>query len=378
MRIAISLLNLRPGKLGGIETYVRRLVAHMSEQIGPDQIILVAHRDNAGAVPAPGVEQVVVNKDDRKILRARILETFTPYRARFAEKAFDEIQPDVAFFPLQSIFPKRVSVPIVLTVADVQHLFFPQYFSLFKRAFRATAYERSFARADRIIAISEYTKKTLAKRCGVDPAKVVAIPFGLTRETVDNVVPYDKVPGPYLYYPAATFRHKGHRTLFDTFAKLRARGDFPYKLVLTGHRTDYWPELARQIETLGLGDSVIHLGFLPFEDIPRVYASAEAIVFPTEFEGFGLPVIEAVQFRKKVIMSRLEVFDEIRVPRRFQIDFSDPDQLLRALQEPGPTVLEEAPSTWSDVARETLQVLRQAAGQNTPRSRGQQDGCTDE
>lgn len=361
MRIAINLLNLRPGKVGGIETYIRRLLADLLEQRGSDEVFLVVHRDNAGAVPAAGAQEVVVDADDSRTRRARVLEAFTPYRARFAEKAMERIDPDVAFFPLQSIFPKRVSAPVVLTVVDVQHLFFPRYFSLFGRAFRRRAYGRSFRRADHIIAISEYTKKTLAERCRVDPAKVTAIPFGLTRETVDDVVPYDKIPGPYLYYPAATFRHKGHRTLLKTFAKLRTREDFPYKLVLTGHRTEYWEDLTAQIEALGLGDRVVHLGFLPFEDIPRVYASAAAVVFPTEFEGFGLPVLEAVQFQKKVVVSRLEVFDEIRVPRKFQIDFSDPDQLLRALQEPGPTVLEAAPSTWMDVARTTWQVLRGAA-----------------
>lgn len=359
MRIAISLLNLRPGKVGGTETYVRRLISNMAERKGDDEIVLVCYRGNADVVDAPGLRRAVVDRGDRAIVAARILEAFTPYRARFAEKVFDEIQPDVVFFPQQSIFPKHISPPTVMTVVDVQHRLLPHHFSPFMKAFRATAYNRSLRRADRIIAISGYTKKTLTRHCRVDPARVVVVSHGFTPDALGDAAPLDGVSGPYLHYPAATFRHKGHRTLLKTFAKLRSRGDFPYKLVLTGWRTPYWAKLQRQIGALGLGETVVHLGFIPFGQVQRVYASADAIVFPSEFEGFGLPVTEAAQCQRKVIVSRLEVFDEIGVPRRFQIDFSDPDQLLRALQEPGPTVLEKTPLTGDEAAQQTLQLLRQ-------------------
>ena len=131
--------------------------------------------------------------------------------------------------------------------------------------------------------------------------------------------------------------------------------------MLTGAWTAHWPKLVKVIGELGMAEHIRHLGYLPYANVRRVYAGASAILFPTRFEGFGLPVLEAVEAGKKVIVSRLEVFDEIGVPARFQIDFSNPGQLLAALRQPGPTVLEKRPSTWEESARATLAELRSAA-----------------
>jgi glycosyltransferase involved in cell wall biosynthesis len=141
---------------------------------------------------------------------------------------------------------------------------------------------------------------------------------------------------------------------------LKRRG-LPHRLVLTGKRTEHWPALEALIAELGIRADVVHPGFLPFDEVMRIYKGADAIVFPTRFEGFGLPVTEAVEFGKKVITSRLEVFDEIGVPRQWQIDFADPDQLAAALALPGPTRLEKPLGTWSQNVKATLDLLRQVA-----------------
>ena len=362
MKFAISLLNLRPGLIGGAETYIRQLLAHLPQVAEDDRFVVVLHRENAESISTPGMERVILDCSARQVVRWRILEAFTPFRAGRVMKAFQQINPDAILFPQQSIFPKAVLFPVVMSVVDVQHLFFPEYFSLFDRAFRAAAYPRSLSRADRLIAISEYTRKTVIERCGVEPGKITAIPFGLARRDVSAVQPSDKLPRPYLYYPAATFRHKGHLTLLSTFAELKRSGNFPAKLVFTGKQTDFWPTIQKRIAELGLAGEVIHPGFVTFEEVGRIYKGAEAVVFPTQFEGFGLPVIEAVEFGKKVITSRLEVFDEIGVPREYQIDFAKPEELGRALAIEGITRLDKPPITWTRNAEITLDLLRQAAG----------------
>ena len=167
------------------------------------------------------------------------------------------------------------------------------------------------------------------------------------------------VEGPYLYYPAATWPHKGHAALLRTFATLRLGGRIAGKLVLTGQRTALWERtLLPLARTLGIEHEVIHLGFVPFDEVRRLYAGAAAVVFPTTFEGFGLPVLEAVQAGRKVVTSRLAVFDEIGVPLAAQADFEKPDEVLAALAQPGPTRLLREPATWEAVARRTMEVLR--------------------
>ena len=362
MRFAMSLLSFRPGQVGGAETYVRHLLDSLPAAADPkDDLVLVAPRDVARTLRVPGWQMAVVDLGDKELVAARIAEAFTPWRARGVERLIDGLRLDAILYPQQSIFPRRVASPAVLTVVDLQHLFFPHNFGLFDRAFRAAIYPYSLRRARRIIAISGTTKKTLVERAGVPAEKVEAVPFGFTSSDAASVRPLEDLPGPYLYYPAATFAHKNHATLFKSYAALRGRGELDMPLVLTGARTGLWPALERRIRQLGMGEHIRHLGFLPFADVRRVYAGASAVVFPTLFEGFGLPVLEASEFGKKLVTSRLEVFDEIGVPARFQIDFAEPDQLLRALRLEGPTTLEKHPGSWEDNARATLRALRLAA-----------------
>jgi glycosyltransferase involved in cell wall biosynthesis len=361
MKLAVSLLSLRPGKVGGVETYVRRLLEELPRVAPQDHPTVVLDRDLAAALETPGFERVIVPRSARAIVAERVLEAFTPYRARGLERAFERLEADVVLFPQQSIFPKRAPVRAVVTAVDVQHLFLPENFGLFDRAFRAAVYPRSAAGAAKVIAISELTRRTLIERAGLSPEKVVAVPFGYTPTGAAKVAPTDRVAAPYLYYPAATFPHKNHAALIRSYAALRRRGDLAARLVFTGMRTPRWKELERLAASLGVAPDVVHLGYLPYAEIRRVFAGAEAILFPTRFEGFGIPVLEAVEFGKKVVTSRLEVFDEIGVPPDCQIDFDDPEALLAALRRPGPTVLTRAPWTWADCARRTLEILRDAA-----------------
>ena len=226
MRIVVSLLNYRPGMIGGAETYLKGLLEHWpAVKQDDDEIFLVGHQGNANNLQIAGLKPVILDKSDRRVVLARCMEAFTPLRARFAEKALAELRPDVVLFPQQSMFPKRSPYPSVLVVVDIQHLILPQYFSRFDRTFRAAIYPPSLARADKIIAISEWTRRTVIDRCGVAPEKIVAIQPGFTSRPVSAAAswPSPPVEGPYLFLPAATLRHKGHKTLFPTYAALRRR-----------------------------------------------------------------------------------------------------------------------------------------------------------
>jgi glycosyltransferase involved in cell wall biosynthesis len=363
VKLAMSLLSLRPGQVGGAETYVRQLVAKLPAAASPgDLLVAVMDRDVAAGLETPGWERVVVPASARTLVVERILEATTPWRARAIERILGEVAADVTLFPQQSIFPARAPGRTVLTIVDVQHLELPELIPVAERVFRAAVYPRSMARADRLVAISEFTRRTVIERCAVAREKVTTVPLGYEPRGGAAVAPTDRVVGPYLYYPAATFAHKNHAALIRAWATLHRTGAVPAKLVFTGMQTPAWKGLARLASDLGVADDVVHLGFLPFAEIRRVYAGAEAIVFPSRYEGFGIPVLEAaVEFGKKVITSRLPVFDELGVPAERQIDFSDPGALLTALRLPGPTVLTRTPSSWEDCARRTLEVARAAA-----------------
>jgi glycosyltransferase involved in cell wall biosynthesis len=364
VKLAVSLLSLRPGQVGGAETYVRKLLEHLPALAAPgERLVAVMDRDVAAAVETPGWDRVVVPRSSTRIVADRILEAFTPWRALSVEAAFRDLAADAALFPQQSIFPKRAPGRAVVTVGDVQHLFHPENIPLFERAFRPAIYPYSMRRADQVVAISEETRRALVERCGVPAARISVIHHGYEADGASPAAPTDRVAGPYLYYPAATFPHKNHAALLRSYAALRRRGDVAAKLVLTGKQTREWGRLVRLARGLGIEGDVVHLGFLPSSEVRRVYSGAEAVVFPSRYEGFGIPVLEAsVEFGKKVITSRLPVFAELGVPPERQIDFDDPEALRVALSLPGPTVLARRPSRWSECAAATLALLRAVAG----------------
>jgi glycosyltransferase involved in cell wall biosynthesis len=357
VKIALSLLAFRPGRIGGAETYLRQLLANLPAA-GADEIVAVMDRDVAAALETPGVERVIIDRSAREVVLLRALEAFTPWRARDVERAFERTGADVAFFPQQSLFPKTPVLPSAVTVVDVQHLIHPERFPLADRAFRAASYPRALEAARLVLAISEYTKRMVVERCEVPAEKVVVTPLGYTPVDVAKVTPYDGVGRSYLYYPAATYPHKNHEALLRSYAELRRSGAIAHALVLTGERTPLWKRLRKLAAALGVEADVLHLGFVPYRQVLALYAGASAMVFPSLFEGFGIPVVEAAQLGRKVVTSRLPIFDELGVPRDWQIDFSDPTQLRRALEREGTPRLEREPLSWAENARQTVRALR--------------------
>lgn len=359
MRIGMSLLNLRPGKMGGIETYIRKMVEHLPSLPGAELVFFV--NDEVESLVPAGAEVFNTGWSSSRTIIERLLEAFTPHRSTAAEGLVTDSKIDVMFYPHQAMFPMRIDVPSVLTVVDVQHLFIPEYFSRFDLVFRARVYAKSLKKCSSIAAISKVTGDSLVEKCGVPPGKIKAIHLGCDKINASAVADQKLMDEPYLYYPAATFPHKGHRQLLYSYAALKRNGTVCQKLVLTGMKTEFWKKLERIIRNEGLQKDVIHLGYLPYKKVLSLYKGADAVLFPTEFEGFGLPVLEAVQFEKKVICSKLSVFDEIGVPKEWQIDYACCDQLSRALDAKRPTQLLHVPNTWKDTAEQTLELLIQSA-----------------
>jgi len=367
VRIALSLLSFRPGQVGGAETYVRALVRHMPEVAGGDELLLVLDGDLEREIEAPGWTKVVMPYGARELVARRIAEAYTSWRDRRSEAVLAAARPDVALFPQQSIFPHRAPCAAVLTAVDVQHLVLPGHFGLFDRTFRPRVYPRSMERADRVIAISAFTLRTLEKRCALPAGKGVVVPLGVEpyRRPASTALPAGLAPGTFLYCPAASWPHKGHDRLLGTFAALRRSGNVKERLVLTGQKTAIWRrELLPLARRLGIEGAILHLGFVQREEVEQLLRTARAVVFPTRYEGFGLPVVEAAAAGARIVASRLEVFDEIGLPRENQVDFDDPGEVAAALELPAPTRLSHEPLSWREVARRTIDAVREG---HTPR-----------
>jgi alpha-1,3-rhamnosyl/mannosyltransferase len=299
-KVAINLLWMVPGVVGGSETYLTRLLRGIAERNGEmDYIVFAlpqfaeAHPELASMFPieyAPLTGQM-------KSFRVAGENSWLVYQAR--RRKIDLIHHGGGTMPLIR------GTRSVLTIHDLQYLYFPEYFTRTKLMFLRNVVPRSAEHARVVLVPSEFSRRTVIERLHIDPSLVIVVPHGIApRELAelpgDIKERYD-IPGPFFLYPAATYPHKNHLTLLRAF--VRVLGAHPdTTLVLTGAKAwQEWiiaKEMAQRIKSeirkLGVESQVRQLGYVPAADLEALYREATALTFPSRFEGFGAPALEAM------------------------------------------------------------------------------------
>jgi glycosyltransferase involved in cell wall biosynthesis len=291
---------------------------------------------------------------------------------------------DVVHFPVTVPIP-RVPAPSLVTLFDVQHLEQPQFFSRAERLYRGFAYDRAARRADMVLSVSEHGRAAAIERLGLDPARVETVPMGVDL-THFSPQPRDRdaalrgaagAPPRYVLYPANLWPHKNHERLLEAFARV---GDREVALVLTGQAYGRLAGLMSRAAELGIAERVRHLGHVPAEAVPALYRGAQGMVFPSLYEGFGSPPLEAMACGCPVAASTVASLREVCGEAALAFDPLDPDaiasaidrllsdaSLRRGLRVAG---LAHAPQwTWARAADRHVALYRRLAGYSaTPAS----------
>lgn len=314
MRVALPLLTLVPGISGGSETYARELCRGLARVGAHDYEALVP---TLAPDAADGLATVVATG-----YRA---STTIPGRLRAMGGA--ALRPgglrerldgaDVVHYPLTVPVPP-VEAPTVLTLLDVQHLDLPDLFPRGERLFRRLAYDRAARRSAHVIAISEWVRQRVVARLGLDPERVHAIPLAVDHE---RFAPDPSVARePFLLYPARPWPHKNHARLFDAFALVR-RERPELRLVLTGVGH----------EPAGLPPGVETRGGVTKTELVSLYRTAAALVFPSLYEGFGLPPLEAMASGCPVAASNAGSLPEVLGDAAVLFDPRDPEAIATGI-----------------------------------------------
>jgi glycosyltransferase involved in cell wall biosynthesis len=332
--IAIPLLTLVPGVSGGSEVYVRELLARLAPNGSFEYEVLLP----PGVDPIAGLPTTVV-ASHRGPRPLSLLRSALGAPLRGAE---------LVHYPLTVPVP-RAKAPTVVTLHDLQHRDLPQLFSRAERAYRSIAYDGAAKRADAVVVISEFVRGRALELLGLDPAKVHVTPLGLDHATLR---PSGEPREPFLYYPARPWPHKNHAALFEALPLIRReRPDL--RLVLTGGGA-----LPR------LPDGVEALGHVPRARVVQLLQRASALVFPSLYEGFGLPPLEAMACGAPVACSAAGALPEVVGDAALLFDPRDPraiaDSVLEVLADPGPWVerglARAAGFSWDTTARGTQGV----------------------
>jgi glycosyltransferase involved in cell wall biosynthesis len=340
--IGISLLTLVPGELGGSETYVRELLRALGRVGEHDYEVLLPPAAPAASEGLPAQIATEYRLAQTPLQRLVAMGTAAarpgPLRARLADAA-------VVHYPLTIRIPP-VEKPSVVTLHDVQHLDLPQMFPRAERRFRSVAWDRSARGAQRVIVISEFVRERAVDKLGLDPERVRVIPLGLDHEVLR---PGTVEREPFVLYPARRWPHKNHERLFEAFALLR-RERSELKLVLTGGG-----------DFSNVPEGVEARGHVARAELVSLLQRASALVFPSLYEGFGLPPLEAMACGCPVASSNAAALPETVGDAARLFDPHDPEAIADAVREvladPQPWVerglARAAQFSWDETARAT-------------------------
>lgn len=295
MRIAVYIRHYIPGRIGGQENYLRAVVRGLADR--GHSLTIFAQERAFGAVRAWGAAGVTL---------ATVAEEGRAAWRQVAEGGFDAL-----FCPLHMLEPPAPPVPAVVMVPDIQHEFFPEYFSDDERARRRRGYEASARRAAVVLTCSEFSKRTLVERYRLDAGRVRVyghgVDDGLVRGGQDSL----ELPAEYVYLPAVYWPHKNHETVLRALAVLKGRDWRELHLVCSGGDGPERARVERLAAELGVADRVRLLGRVADGQVAELYRRSRGLVFPTLFEGFGIPVLEALALGVPVLTARGGAAEEV-------------------------------------------------------------------
>lgn len=355
LRVVLPMLTYVPGAMGGSETYAREVVAELARRPGIDLTVLVSAA--AAGVFAEADEIVVdrVTGGSSTTDRLRSLaEAAFPGAAARAALAGADVVHHLFTVPV----PSQRGIPHVVTLLDVQHHDLPRMFSRAERGYRALAYDRAARSSDRVITISEFAKQSITERLGVSPVRIDVALLGVDHAWFS---PYPTKPREdFVFYPAAAWPHKNHARLFEAMALVRKRRP-GLRLVLTG---------ADRAALGVLPDWVEHRGHVERSAVLDLYRRAACLVFPSLYEGFGLPPLEAMATGCPVAVSTSGALPEVCGDAAVTFDATSVPAIAAGIEEAmvsAPVLVDRglvraAAFTWEGCADAHLASYRAAVG----------------
>lgn len=286
-------------EFGGIRTYVEHLLARWSEVFPEDELHVVV---------AAGSTLPTANHVRHEVAVPRPASLGRPWaQTRSLRRLTRQVHPDAVLATLPSTTVLRPGRPMAVVLYDLRHELRPEQFSRKRRILRRVSYSRGYQLADGIISISQRSLDDLHE---LHPA-TRSTPSAVAHLGADHV---EQWPAPAGVGPCVTFAHHTNKNvglLVDGWTELvRRGGDIP-PLLMLGVPGAQKADLVARLAERGLADHVQLAPFLPEDRFRQVMAEAEIVVFPTDFEGFGLPVVEGMYLGSPVVIGPERATNEI-------------------------------------------------------------------
>lgn len=306
MQIGMNLMFMIPGEVGGSEPLLTNLVKAM---LGSDhEFTIFAVKGFGDAYPDIRNRAQMVEvpwSSGAQVLRVAAEHSWLAVEAR--RRKLDVLHHGVGTTPFLKV------VPTVVTIHDTHIRHYPENFIRPKRLWLRVNVPYSARHCELVSVPSQWVKNDLVSAYRINPDRVAVIPFGseglFGKEPAPSAVVRDRyrLERPYFFFPGRTYPHKNHRFLIDAFAPNASEFD----LVFTGPAWFRDREIFAAIRHSGLEGKVRHLGQVPRADLAGIYEGAIALAYPSRFEGFGAPVLEAMSSGCPVISSNVAALPEV-------------------------------------------------------------------
>jgi glycosyltransferase involved in cell wall biosynthesis len=340
VNVGFSLLTLFPGRVGGSESNVRGLLEEFAAGTGPSTVTVLANRHVMSAYgsfergPVRLHEVSSYRPGDGTLTRTIAMAGAAAWPGRAAREVPGDL--DLIHYPVTVPIP-ATDRPRVVTLHDLQHHDLPHLFSRAERTYRHWAYDGSARRASVVVTSSQFSRGRIVDLLGIEPDRIEVVHFGIDTNRFEPAPQADddeplenlSLPPRFAFYPANLWPHKNHDRLLEALALLR---DTELELVLTGQDYGRLERLRGRARKLGVESRIHHLGHVPARALSVLYRRAALLVFPSLYEGFGAPPLEAMASGCPVAASERASIPEVCQGAALLFDPESPDSIAATVR----------------------------------------------
>jgi len=344
MRVCID-ARLGGGRFGGVEQVLIGIAAGLSKlEDGDDRYLFLANPEQETWIQPhlSDPSELLHPRGSRLVRRARAagraglerIPLIGPRHAvRNSDGTVERAGVDVVHLPIQDGF--TTAIPTIYQPHDLLHLHLPELFSRWEWERRETIYRTHCARAETVIAMTSWGKRDLVEHYDLPEEKVAVVPWGSvlweyptpTEADLEEIRARLSLPSAFLLYPAQTWPHKNHERLLEALAVIAERDRTRVSLVCPGRQNSEFRQIRGRVEELGLEAQVSFPGFVSPLELRALYELASALIFPSRFEGWGLPICEAFSAGVPVASSNVTSLPDLVGDAGLLFDPDDTEQI---------------------------------------------------